>query len=507
MTFAKQALAFAFLCVSIVPATAQNAAPHLNIVPRTEAETARIAAIITPATDFTTPEKFENMQAGASTFVGRITASAFMHPSENLPDAVGLDFVVGAAFFEKIWVSSPATTLVSNGLGPLYNGRSCLQCHPKDGRGHPPENNSDNAVSMFLRISIPGQPQDMIEEIKAYLNTVNDPIYGSQLQDFGVVGHLGEYRLGIEYTETEVALNGGETAYLRAPIYTINDLGYGPLSDDIMFSPRVAPQMIGLGLLEAIPAADILANVDADDADGDGISGRANMVWSKEFDMPLLGRFGHKAGQPDLAQQVAEALSNDIGISSPINPMNWGDCTAAQPACRAAPHGGEPIYDNLEINQVSFDTLTLFTRNLAVPARRNVDDPTVLLGKEIFYDTGCIACHVPKFVTHRLNDRDEHSFQLIWPYTDLLLHDMGVGLADNRPESRATGNEWRTPPLWGIGLTETVSGHTYFLHDGRARNLLEAVLWHGGEAQAARDSVAGMPPKDRAALIAFLESL
>ena len=187
-------------------------------------------------------------------------------------------------------------------------------------------------------------------------------------------------------------------------------------------------------------------------------------------------------------------------------PAPWGECSEAQRDCRSAPHGDEDDR-GFEIDAEGLDLVTFYSRNLGVPARRGVEDPKVLRGKEVFYTTGCTSCHQPSFVTHRLEDQPEQSFQLIWPYTDMLLHDMGPGLADNRPEARASGTEWRTPPLWGIGLTEQVSGHTYFLHDGRARSLLEAILWHGGEAQAQRDDVVAMPPADRDALIAFLESL
>lgn len=504
---AKQALIYAIISVKVAPAIAQVAEPHLSIIARTDAEIARIAAATTPTTDFSAPEPFEIMQAGATTSLAPINTYAFSQAAENLGADSKMDFIIGNGFFKKLWVSSPSATLASNGLGPLFNARSCQSCHPKNGRGHPPEGPDDSRVSMLLRISTPGNPDDMIAEIEDYLNTIPEPTYGRQLQDMAVIGHLGEFRLAIEYTEIEVPLSGGETAYLRAPTYRAEDLAYGPFADGAMFSPRIAPQMIGLGLLEAIPVADILANVDEADADGDGISGRANYVWSKETDGPLLGRFGHKAGQPTLRQQNADALSEDLGISNPINPMGWGDCTLAQAACRESPDGGEPIYQNLEINEQSFDLLTHFTRNLAVPARRDVDDPHVLRGKALFYSAGCTACHTPKFVTHRLDGGGAQSFQLIWPYSDLLLHDMGAGLADHRPESRATGQEWRTPPLWGIGMTETVSGHTNFLHDGRARNLLEAVLWHGGEAQRAREAVVGMPPESRADLIKFLESL
>ena len=288
--------------------------------------------------------------------------------------------------------------------------------------------------------------------------------------------------------------------------YTAADLGYGPLHPDAMLSPRVAPQMIGLGLLEAVPAADILALADPEDANGDGISGRANVVWSAEFNQPLLGRFGLKAGHATIHEQSAAAFAGDIGISSPLFPAPWGECTEAQAACRALPHGNGDVRGD-EIDADGMELVTFYSRNLAVPMRSDVDDPQVLRGKEVFHDTGCASCHQPAFVTHRLEDRPEQSFQLIWPYTDMLLHDMGPGLADNRPEARATGREWRTAPLWGIGRTEQVSGHSYFLHDGRARSLLEAILWHGGEAQAQRDAVVEMRPEDRAALIRFLESL
>ena len=228
---------------------------------------------------------------------------------------------------------------------------------------------------------------------------------------------------------------------------------------------------------------------------------------SAEYGVPMLGRFGLKAGKPSVWEQSAAAFSGDIGISTTVFPSGAGDCTDAQTACLAAPHGNTDVHDNAEIGDEGLALVTFYSSNLAVPARRDVDDPEVLRGKQVFYQTGCISCHTPKFVTHRLEDQPEQSFQLIWPYTDMLLHDMGDGLADNRPEARANGREWRTPPLWGIGLTETVSGHTYFLHDGRARSLLEAVLWHGGEAEPHKQSVIDMPAPDRAALIRFLESL
>lgn len=479
---------------------------HLPVVPRTEKEAARVRAVTTPTTRFDRPETFETKSAGAASVRVRPTADAFSLSSGNMPFAREMDFKLGNALFRKTWVSAPSSTKASDGLGPLYNARACQDCHLKDGRGHPPEGAGDGSVSMFLRLSIPGG--DPVVEIEGFIATRPEPVYGEQLQDFAVPGHAAEGQMRIDWTEVPVVLADGTQVSLRSPSYRVADLGYGPLHPETMLSPRVAPQMIGLGLLEAIPAADILALADPDDADGDGISGRANLVIEPESGLPMLGRFGLKAGNATVKAQSAAAFSGDMGLSTPLHPAPWGECSDSQTACRNAPHGQEPgIRDGLEVDGQSLDLVTFYARNLAVPERRNPDAPQVLRGKEIFYGLNCTGCHNPKFVTHRLENQPEQSFQLIWPYSDLLLHDMGEGLADHRPEARATGREWRTPPLWGIGLTQAVSAHSYFLHDGRARSLLEAVLWHGGEAEAARDGVIALPKADRDALIAFLESL
>ncbi len=480
--------------------------PHLKIVPRTVDETDRIVKALAPPSGFDRPQPFEDLPAGAATVRRMASSNAFSQPSANMSFEGELDFKVGNGLFRKVWVSSPSSTLASDGLGPLYNARSCQRCHLKDGRGHPPEGPEDTAVSMFLRVSIPGVESALTKEIEGYLETLPDPTYGTQLQDFSLPGHPAEYRLEVTYSEIDVELSGGETARLRAPTYRAADLGYGPLHPQAVLSPRIAPQMIGLGLLEAIPAAEILAMQDPKDTDGDGISGRANIVWSAEFDMPMLGRFGLKAGTPTVRQQSAAAFAGDIGLSTSMFPGGWGECTPAQTECRAAPHGDNAA-QGAEVDEVSLELVTFYSRNLAVPARAGASDPQVLRGKELFHQTRCTGCHRPSYVTHRLEGQPEQSFQLIWPYTDLLLHDMGPGLADGRPEARADGTEWRTPPLWGIGLTEQVSGHSFFLHDGRARSLLEAILWHGGEARTQRDAVITMTPADRAALIRFLESL
>ena len=337
------------------------------------------------------------------------------------------------------------------------------------------------------------------------LASLPDPVYGHQLQNFAVPGLAAEGQIQIDYSAIEVRLNGGETATLMAPSYRITDLAYGPLHPATKLSPRLAPPMIGLGLLEAIADSDILANAAAQQPDG--VQGRINWVTDLRTGKREIGRFNWKAGQPTVGQQSAVAFSQDMGLSTPLVPSHYGDCTRAQPDCLKMPHGAQPRLGEHEVPGQLLDLVTTYSANLGVPQRRDVDDARVLAGKQLFYQSQCVACHVPKYVTQRDAARLEHRFQLIWPYTDLLLHDMGEGLADDQVEGGASGREWRTPPLWGIGLTKTVNPNATWLHDGRARTLLEAVLWHGGEAQAARDRVVDMSPQERADLIRFLESL
>lgn len=510
------AIAILLIAVHTLPAPAEDrvneptaewqSVRHLDIMPRNLEDTARVAQVTAPTTNFSGPENFEQNPAGAATTRYIATPEAFSQFSPNMPFTSEMGFKLGNGIFRKLWIGAPSSTKGSDGLGPLYNARACQNCHIKDGRGHMPDGPDDSRVSAFLRLSIPGG--DPIPSIPDYIPTSPDPVYGGQLQDLSLAGFAAEGKLGVSWTEIPVTLADGEVVNLRAPDYAIDNPAYGPPHDGLMMSPRVAPQMIGLGLLEAVPVDDILALADPEDTDGDGISGRPQIVWSQEFDQAMLGRFGHKAGNPTIHEQSASAFAGDMGLSTPMFPGPSGECTAAQRDCLTAPAGQEAgIRDGLEVDQEALDLIIFYSRNLAVPERRNLADAQVLRGKEIAYTTGCIACHNPKFVTHRLNDQPEQSFQLIWPYTDMLLHDMGEGLADHRPEWRANGREWRTAPLWGISLNGQVTGVESYLHDGRARTLLEAILWHGGEAQAARDAVVGLPTEDRAALIAWLASL
>ena len=491
------------------PATGSVAEPHLAIVPRTPEEAARVAAVTAPAAGFDAPEAFEANGGGAGTVRARPGSDAFSQPQADLSFAQELDFQVGDGLFRKLWVSAPSSTDASDGLGPLFNARSCQSCHLKDGRGDPP--GLGGGIGTVVRVGIPGaggpRPEGAPDAGHGLREPAPDPVYGRQVADRALPGLPAEARVGVEWHEAPVTLAGGEVASLRRPEWTLTGLGYGPLDPATRISPRIAPPMIGLGLVEAIPAADILAHADPDDADGDGISGRAALVWSPEHRAPMLGRFGVRATTATLRQQAADAFANDIGIASPLRPAGYGECTEAQAACRAAPDGASAAHDGAEIGTDGLDLVAFYSGTLGVPARRDVGDPAVLRGKALFEEARCAACHVPKFVTHRLEDRPEHSFQLIWPHSDFLLHDMGPGLADDLPAGDASGSEWRTPPLWGIGLTDQVSGRGHFLHDGRARSLTEAILWHGGEGQASRDAFTTMPPADRADLIAYLGSL
>lgn len=477
----------------------------------TPEDLARVQTVTHPATRFDSVEPFEAMQGGASTTTKIVNADIFSHPSTNLDFEGRQRFFVGNGLFRKDWVSAPSSTQASDGLGPMFNARSCQACHVKDGRGAVPAGfpgmQHEEPVALLLRLAIPPQTEEDRHALETHrISILPDPVYGGQLQNFAVPGLPSEGSFSIAWQETLVRLAGGETATLRKPVIQLKDLAYGPLHDDVMLSLRLAPPMIGLGLLEAIHEDDILANAGRRN-DPDGVVGRPNRVWDVQAEKVVLGRFGWKAGQPSVQQQSAEAFSQDMGLSTPVFPDHAGGCTAAQADCRAMPHGAQPRLGEHEVPAELFTFVDDYARNLAVPRRRDADDQRVLAGKRLFYESRCVACHVPKFVTRRDALRPEHSFQLIWPYTDLLLHDMGEGLADHRPEGVAGGHDWRTPPLWGIGHTATVNPHATYLHDGRARTLLEAILWHGGEAQPARDRVVGMSPSDREDLIRFLESL
>ena len=476
-------------------------------------ELKRVRDVTRATSNFLKAEPYETMQGGSLTSIDKVTRDIFSQPSANLNPEQGQDFHLGNALFRKLWVSAPSSTQASDGLGPLFNARSCQSCHVRDGRGHPPEEVGAAATSMVLRLARPAATPEEEQAVKDF-HALNfpDSTYGAQLQDLAVPGLAAEGKVTLSYGEETVTLAGGETVTLRKPMYGISDLAYGPMDTNTTISPRIAPPMIGLGLIEAIPDADILANADPDDKKGTGIRGRPAIVRDHRTGQLTLGRFGWKAQNATVRDQVADAFSIDIGISTPDRPNPYGDCTAKEPQCLAMPNGVQERLGTTEAPDPVLPLVTFYSENLAVPARRTTSQPTVLHGKDMFYRSGCAACHTPKFVTRDdLKGSDgkdsPQAFQLIWPYSDFLLHDMGEGLSDGQQVGVASGRDWRTPPLWGIGLTQTVSGQQAYLHDGRARTLTEAILWHGGEAEKARNAFAGLSKDDRQALINFLESL
>ncbi|MEP3275776.1 MAG: di-heme oxidoredictase family protein [Stappiaceae bacterium] len=473
-----------------------------------EKDRGRVSDVLATPSDFSKAEPFEAQTAGAGTNRKVKDSNAFSWPLENLDFEDKQNFTVGNGLFKKVWVSSPSSTQASDGLGPLYNARACQRCHLKDGRGHPPADSADNAVSMLIRLSVPPKTDAQRKALadKTALS-LPEPTYGHQLQDFSVSGVPGEGSFEIVYEDVPVTLSGGEQVSLQKPVYTLKNLAYGPMEPGVRISPRIAPPMIGLGLLEAVHDGDILANSDPADANGDGISGKPSYVRRLSDGSMALGRFGWKASTAAVDEQSAAAFSGDMGLSTPFVPNHGGDCTAAQEKCLSMPHGEQPRLGASEVPDYVLALVSFYSRNLAPPARRDVEHPDVLRGKALFHQSGCAQCHVPKYVTRRDADQSEHAFQLIWPYTDLLLHDMGEGLADNQPVGDANGREWRTAPLWGIGLTEQVGGRESYLHDGRARTLAEAILWHGGEAEAARNRIVDLSKDDRISLIRFLQSL
>ncbi len=436
---------------------------------------------------------------GGDTSVNASGRDAFSHPAANMPMSNRLTFSVGNSFFTNPWVAAPSSTKARDGLGPLFNTNTCQSCHIKDGRGHAPAQDGVVKIPMLVKLSIPARAVGDAGRILQQ-GAIPEPVYGGMLHHFSLPGGTPEGEASIKYEYTTINFKDGEAVELRKPVISISKLGYGPLSDNVMLSARIAPAMIGLGLLESITDIDILRSEDPGDHNGDGISGRVNNVWDVQKGKTVIGRFGWKASQPTVIQQSAAAFSGDMGITSTLFPEE--PCTSKQTACTEQLAGEQP-----EVSDKILEKIAFYARNLAVPVRKNANDKVVLSGKRLFKQANCSGCHIPSYITPFRARRVEQSSQLIWPYTDLLLHDMGEGLADNRPEFEASGKEWRTAPLWGIGRAKEVNPNASFLHDGRARNLMEAILWHGGEAERSKQAVINMNQKEREALLAFLNSL
>lgn len=418
--------------------------------------------------------------------------NSFGHQMPGITDDKEFLFFVGNSFFNQNWVPAPASALARDGLGPLLNAKSCSSCHFKDGRGKPFIDNNDFSNGFLIRLSVDGTDE--------HGGPIGDPIYGGQFNDMSIGGVNDEGDIEVVFEYITGTYGDGTSYTLRKPIYSLVNLNYGALSPDVMMSPRIGQQMIGLGLLEAIGESEMLDHEDVFDTDGDGISGKANYVWDVKSQSSKIGIFGWKANQPNLLQQVAGAFVGDLGIKSFL--FTSENHTQNETECLNLPNGG-----NTEIDKDDLMKTVLYSSSLAVPARRDIDNSKILVGEILFDELNCVKCHVKTYTTGTSHDLTYLNRQTIHPYSDLLLHDMGDGLADHRPDYLATGNEWRTQPLWGIGLIETVNGHTYFLHDGRARNVEEAILWHGGEAETSKNKFKALTKTQRQAIIDFVNSL
>jgi len=463
--------------------------------------------LFAPTEAILAPDLPDKALSGGALTVVDASASAYSHPAEGLSDEQAELFALGHQMFHNRWAFFWFENAIF-GRGPTSNAQACTTCHDGNGRGMAPgdphvakpdgEKLDQNitvpfepAPNVVIRVSLPGTDEHNGPRFH--------PHYGDQLQVFGVTGLVpAEASFSVMWQERTVTLGDGTQVSLRSPEVFISDLAFGALGDDATIGARRSPPVFGLGLLEAIPqkTIDELAARDKPD----GIKGHINYVWDPESQQTMPGRFGLKANHPSLREQIAVAFFNDIGLSSPIYPDQ--NCPEIQKACAE-----QMLFARPEITQKRLAGTEMYLRALAVPARRNVDDPQVQRGEKLFARTRCAVCHVPELKTGDFDAFPQAANQVIRPFTDLLLHDMGEGLADNRPDYLAGGRDWRTPPLWGIGLSKTVNRADNFLHDGRGRTLEEAILWHGGEAQVSRDFYSELEKGDRDALIAFLESL
>jgi CxxC motif-containing protein (DUF1111 family) len=394
-------------------------------------------------------------------------------------------FQTGRSFVHQPWVTAPAATTDRDGLGPLFNSNACSACHLNNGAGEAAKEGRYFGQGLVMRLS--GVEHE----------------YSSQFQDRSVLGGLEEGQLFVRYQVKTVALADGTQVALQQPRWQVIDEHYGDIDltkASIQHSLRMAPRLIGMGLLDAIPEQAILARVDEDDINHDGISGKAAISFDLRSQQIKTGRYGWKAEATTLEQQIAAALQGDMGITSTLYPNS--NCAGSQQDCLAAIPGGEP-----EIKDYLLGHMSYYTGHLAVPKMRNFDSPKVQQGWALFQSLGCESCHRSSYKT--VSDDALLDDLIIHPFSDLLLHDMGEGLADNRPSNNASGSEWRTPPLWGIGHTQLLNKQRLvgYLHDGRARTLQEAILWHGGEAEKAQNGYRELSATDREALLSFLNSL
>jgi CxxC motif-containing protein (DUF1111 family) len=459
-----------------------------------------LPALAVSASAGETAEPGAALSAGSFT-IERADQTAYTEPAPVLNMKQRQAFLFGRNVFHRKWAA--VVSLNGDwGLGPTFNASQCSECHVRDGRGSPPQRADEQLLSILVRLSVPGQDP--------HGGPKPHPNYGDQIQNRALQGQSVDFAysrervpqeadLFLDWEESVVSFPDGEQVTLRKPRLRIENLNFGPLGPEVMTSLRMTQPIFGLGLLDAVPEEAIRAL--AQHQREQGLNGRVNTVWDAINQREALGRYGWKANQPSLKQQVAAAAIGDMGVASKLYPDQ--NCPPIQDICGRELPGNVP-----EIIDHELDALEFWLRGLAVPARRNMSDPQVRRGETVFSEAKCAACHMPEMKTARaFPPLPQLANQTFRAYTDLLLHDMGEELADGRPDFQAGPRDWRTPPLWGLGLSATVNGSTAMLHDGRARNAAEAILWHGGEAAASREAFMNLSQADREALIRFLDSI
>ena len=414
---------------------------------------------------------------------------AFMREPKGLSNDEIDIFILGKSFFRIPWVEAPSATTARDGLGPLFNANTCMHCHPGNGAGVAVNKDGSMTRSLLLRLSHK-EPKDaaLIKKI----GFEPDSTYGAQLSKNGNHDVVAEGEPVVKYENIEGEYPDGTAYTLRKPTYSVINKGYGAFDEDTILAPRIGSALIGLGQLELISEKDILAHQDIEDKDGDGISGKANYAFDPETNSTKLGRFTWKASATTVKHQTAGAAHNDMGLTNPLFPMH--NCTKKQESCLKEAEKGRFEF---ELPAQRLDAIDYYLSNLAIPKQRDPEKHTE--GAKLFKSLNCTACHVERYKTA--------SGITIKPYSDLLLHDMGEALADGRSEFLASGSEWRTPPMWGIGLYKKVSGEANYLHDGRARNIEEAILWHGGEAEQSKKDFMALGKISRQKVLDFLKSI
>lgn len=435
----------------------------------------------------------------------KIDANAFQQPFASLSAEEKFNHSIGRSLFEKFWVASPSSTTASDGLGPLYNARSCHSCHLNNAKGHAPANlqSAITTPSFFVRLKRWPRPTGFDPKTAV----TGDTRYGTQLQTLSTTELPPEAELIVEYKYSTLNFSDNTPIELRKPNYSLNKLGYGEFNKDTSLSGRVSPALTGVGLIDALDDETILANEDIHDEDGDGISGRANRVWDKINQTWAVGKFGWKATVATLSEQNQSAFNGDLGLSTPLVTSPYGDCTQAQTACLNLANGNSEHLDNLEVSNQIMLLVNKFSALSAPSKIRNLSDKKFMQGKLVFDQLNCAGCHTPKMTTSNETEYKVLASKTFYPFSDFLLHEMGPDLADTGNEFNANGQEWRTPPLWGNALNKITSGRESYLHDGRARNLVEAIAWHGGEAKQSQLGFLQLNKTQRNDLIYFLESL